>query len=259
MFSIQSFAEIDLSKNVEVYKGEGNLTVTMARILPLDSNQALLSVTGIDHEVSGLVFKYDLTVENGNRRLTTDIAGRRYNSFVETSRWGGKVQTLYIPGKREGIHLYFDSEASEKVKPSSLLKKHKQQGKSGELSAIQLFNRAKEEKSTNAKLTQKQEKVEEACGKAINVTVDWATISDDVIKEYGIAGYCEAATNSVISLCKDEPKKAWINQSIDVISCTFGDSIKLKLENKNLLFRTATEESNQNSFVKQNLRNLINE
>jgi len=259
LFSIQAFAEINLSDNVEVYKGDGNLTVTLVRVLPLDSNQALLSVSGIDHELSGLVFNYDLTFDGDNRKLTTDIYGRRYNSFVETSSWGRKRQTLYIPGKRDGANLYFDSEASESAKPSELLKRHKEQKAAGKLSAVQLFNRSKEEKETTTALIKTQESLEKACGKSINVSVDWSTISDELIIENSVSGYCSEATSAVESLCKDKnvTKKAWIKKSIDTISCEFGESMRLKLDSKKLIFKSVIDESNQRDFVKQNLRNLI--
>lgn len=257
LFSVQAIAELNLSKNVEIYRGEGNLRVTLVRILPLDSNKALLEISGIDHELNGLVFNYDLTINDGNRRLTTDIYGRRYSSFVESKGWGGKSQSVYIPGQRDGLTLSFDSDASKAAKASSLLKKHKKQSAEGQLSAVQLFDREKEMKETNIVLENAEKELEQVCGKSIKVSVDWSSISDEVIKDYSVASYCGNASDAVISACGDATKKIWVGESIDLVSCEFSKSLKLKLTNKELIFKTAVDAANQGDFVRQNLLNLM--
>lgn len=257
LLCVPAVAEINLSENVEVYRGDGNLVVTLVRVLPLEKNQALLEISGIDHELSGLVFNYDLIVSNGIRRLTTNLYGRRYTSFAESKIWGGKRTTLYLPGQRDGFPLSFDSKASKAVKPSSLSKRHKNQTAAGTLSAVQTFDRDREIKEINTALESTQNELQEACGKAISVSVDWDSISDDTIKGYSVASYCGAVSDAVVNACTDETKKAWVGESIDLISCQFSKSIKLKLVNKELMFKTAVDASNQDDFVKQNLLNLM--
>lgn len=257
LLSAQAFAQSDVSDNLEVYRGEGNLTATLVRILPLESNQALLKISGIDHELSGLVLKYDVTMNDGNRRLTTDLYGRRYSAFVESKNWGGKSQSLYLSGQRDGFALRFDAEASKATKSSDLLKEHKKQDADGKLAAVKFFNRDKEVKEINTAIEKIENELEQTCGKAIKVNVDWESISDDIIKEYSVSGYCANASDAIESACGDEKKKAWVTESIDSISCKFSDAIKLKLQDKELIFNTATDAPNQGDFVRQNLLNLM--
>ena len=256
-FSIHAFADIDVSKNVEVYQGEGNLKVTVVRVLPLESNKALLEVSGIDHELADLVFMYDLKLHDGNRRLTTQIYGRSYNSFVESSGWSSKNQVLYMPGVRDGFDLVFDSEASDNAKSSSIVKRHKKQVASGKLAAISEFSRSREQASINASILKKEQRLESSCGKAVKLNVNWESISDDTIKAHSVSAYCGEAVDIISSFCGKDDKKAWVVDSIDAISCEFGDSLRLKLESKNLIFKTVVDEPNQADFIRQNLRNIM--
>ena len=259
-FIANVFADtLKVSENIEVYSGDKNLKVSVVRILPLESNKALLMVSGIDHELNKIVFEYDIATDGGHRRFKTQLAGRDYYALVESSRWGSKYQTFHLPNSKanEEIYLSFDEELSSKADAQELLKKHLKQESEGLLAKLQEFNRENENSNVSKKLEKQQTIINETCPNPITLSIDLDSISDDVIKKYSVALYCGNAFDQVVRLCKSDESKTWVTSNINSIECRFGQKLRLRLDDKKLHYQTYPEGPNQRDFVKQNLINIM--
>lgn len=251
-----SFAALKLSDNIEVYRGEGNLRVAVVRLLPLEDNQALVRISGIDHELNGLVIQHSVDTRDSNRRFMTKMHGRDFSTLVETTSWSYKSITLYLYGERKGLSLAFDQEGSKAINADELSNAHIRQASEGLLAKVQNFDRDMEIQVANERVSNIESKIAEACNTDIDLKIDWSSVSDDMIKELSVVGYCSSAMNRVNEICSDDSGKAWVKKSISSVSCEFSDKLKLDLVGKKLRFKTTPDAANQSDFVKYNLMNL---
>lgn len=252
-----SYADIEVSENVEVYIGDGNLTVTLVRTLPLDANKALMRISGIDHELNDIVFLYDVAKNDNGRRLTTKLSGRQYTPFIESQRWGRASQELYLSGNRNPIPLGFDRDASGSADTSSLVTAYQEQASSGKLKSLQQFNRKAEIAETEEEISKQTAGLQKKCGKELPIKVEWSDISDDTMLKFSVSGYCGSVFEGLDQTCSTDEGKAWVTNNVDAIACSFGPKMRLELDQKTLMFMSETNTPNQRDFVRYNLMNLM--
>jgi hypothetical protein len=248
-------ATIELSKNVRVYKGDEGLSVVVASVMPKSENKAVVVVRGADSEIDDVAIVTAVEDVGRGSNLKMTWHGREWS--VVTSReswWGGKQLEVWAPGVGSRA-VFYDEAASKKESAKTL--EAKVASDKAKVEALARFDRRQEEKAEEDALAKVVDGAAKACGKRVDMRIDWSNISDDMLKKYDISGYCGAALSNLASLCADAKLAAVVKKKVERASCKFGDSLSLTVQGGELAWRTAGEAPNQDAFVSNNLKNLL--
>ena len=129
--AVSVFANVsEVSENIEVFKCDRNLKVSLTRILPLEKNKALMMISGIEHKLNNIVLKYDIETNGNYKRFKTQFEGSDIFTLVDSVQ-GSEHPSLSLPGIKSKLYLSFDNDLSSNASSAELLKKHQQQKSEG--------------------------------------------------------------------------------------------------------------------------------
>jgi len=213
----QAYTKSDV-KETFVFTGPDRVA---ADVLDLKGGKALVRVRGVEGVFSGKVLLHKKQYDHDkNPRYTTQYRGRGWNTLSRGKSWGRYSWTIYVPGIRDGIHVALDEKAGKKLDVGKLLALQQRQDKSGELRAIMVFNRKREQKENDEVLAKELKRVRAKCGGAPAFTIDWSKVSDDDIKSYSIGSYCGAAAEAMVRICgKGKAAAAAIRSAVRSVTC----------------------------------------
>ena len=250
--SAQSFA-LDLAKYpIELSSGDG---VNVVIAPTIDKKQALVKVTGINHEIDGVTFLTDFKPHGSNNayKYTFDGTERSLVSVEEGYRCCS--YTLYVPETREGIYLSAKEESNPAI-VADLKAQYETQLSKGIQVKLATFDREKHLAYQQEKIVDANNDMLKQCGVKVETTIDWKTIDDKTLQTYAVGAYCAQVANEMASMCEsDEGFKNKIAK-IKAIECDFSDELKLRQTNETLTFKTAPKAPNQPQFIKAYLLNL---
>jgi hypothetical protein len=83
----------------------------------------------------------------------------------------------------------------------------------------------------------------------VSTTVDWKSVSDEVIKRYSISSYCSSPLTALRQLCDSAVARKIIKAKVKRLSCQFGAEQKLELQGDLVRWTTAQDASNQEEFA----------
>lgn len=119
-------ARPEMGKVCSVYSGEG-IYVTTCRIGPEKNSEALVGVTGVDHQWNGRLFKAKVIRNNANFDYEIQADGKPYHIFIYRDNGGYSVYLKnYGSGKTEQ-RVTYDKWESQRCKPEYLLTEYLEQ------------------------------------------------------------------------------------------------------------------------------------
>lgn len=129
-FSVQTFAadkaRPEIGPEVKAYSSHDSANVWVLRIGARADNQALVQITGIDHDLNGKIEKYQVEKTDKDTRYVTQINGQRYVLLRIGSGFG--FGELYLPGEKKEIFVSYDKGLSSAGNPEHFLTDYLNQG-----------------------------------------------------------------------------------------------------------------------------------
>ncbi|WP_239576462.1 hypothetical protein [Archangium primigenium] len=236
----------------KVFTGSDGEQVAVIPLTPEDEKKAILLVQGTDTELDGKVLPHDIEKNGEDTRYVTQWHGRRYATLYLSVSGGGSRRKYYlhIPGRRDSTSVSFDDKRSQGLKPEDVYATYQKQKSSGSTAKWMAFDRKAEQELIDKGLASSVASMNEACGSQSAVKVDWATVTDEHIKERSMSGYCGVPLDSLRRLCGQsaEAKKIVQAKAKEVV-CRVGGALALEQAPGRLTWTTALEASNQEDFA----------
>ncbi len=233
----------------KVFSGPEGERVAVVPLSPVESKKALLHVQGTDSELDGKVLPYEVHESGDDVRYTTQRQGRGYSTLVVRSSGGRRRYTLYVPNRRDGITVSFDEARTNTLKAEEVYALHQKQQADGTLTRLMAFDRKGEMAGAEQTLAESVKSLNAACGTSVKATIDWSSISDELLKTYSIPSYCGSPLESLSKLCASAEGKKAIQAQAREFTCRFGDALKLEVQAGRVSWTTAKDAANQEEFA----------
>ena len=236
--------------NGKVYVGANGVTVTTvparASGAPAD-HKILVAVAGTGSPFDGKLIPHEVTDDGDRIDYQTTYHGRRWITLAVRSQ----VMSLNVPGRRDSTGLRFDEKKTAALKTDPLYAAYAQQQADGSLKALMAFDRKGETAQRDKELLESAGEVAKLCGSQPAVKVDWASFSDEDIKDLSIASYCGEPLETMRRMCdgSNEAKKTFAAR-IKTFSCAMGTSMQLELAGTTLTWTTARNATNIGAFAR---------
>lgn len=242
----------------KVFSGPDGLEVDLVWLKPRASNRVLVRVTGGTSPFEGKVLVHTFE-DRGAQRLTTQWRGRAWTTVVGSARLGGQGLSweVYVPGRRDGLQIIFDKQATASLRIDSLLADYVAQRDSGALAELARFDRLAEQRQQDQEYAALAAEAAQSCGLTVTGQIDWASVSDDVLKRFSVASYCGGPLAALRRGCAEEAGFKRRLLGPQVIRCRFGDGLALELTGGHLLFTTAVDAANQEDWARERLHTLL--
>ncbi|MDB4977748.1 MAG: hypothetical protein JWN48_6089 [Myxococcaceae bacterium] len=192
---------------------------------------ALVQVLGLPSELTGKVLAYQ-RVQNGERlEYQTKWHGGDLYALVQErdASWHA-----YIPGSPSGYELSYAEDKSSSIDATAIQRTHQAQQKSGELDALQRFDREAAQKSAEQALAEASASTSETCGKTLAPGIAWGSVSDAQLLDKSVSGYCESILSGLKRLCEATVGKLFVGQHVNAVECALDGDNSLKLEAQKL-------------------------
>ncbi|WPB81017.1 hypothetical protein KYC5002_18015 [Archangium violaceum] len=243
----QAAAPVEAGK---VFSGKEGELVAVVPLSPVESKKALLRVQGTGSELDGKALPYDVRESGDYVYYTTEIRGRSFSTLIARPASGGtRSYTLNLPGKRDGISVSYDDDRTKALKGEEVYALHQKQKADGTLTKLMAFDRKAEVAEAEASLAEPVKSMNAKCGTSVKVAIDWNSISDELLKSYSIASYCESPFDALETLCATPEGKKAVLAHVKDVSCRFGDALKLEVQAGRVAWTTAKDASNQETFA----------
>lgn len=238
----------------KVYSGPEGESVAIIPLTGAESQggkQYLLHVQGTGSEFDGKALPHALYEFDGHANYFTQYRGDDYTTVAMRNR-GGKRYELNAPGLKDGVNVTFDEKRTQALKADEVYALYQKQKADGTLGKLSAFNRKQRETDQEQGLADELKAVNAACGAKLSATVDWKSVSDDVIKKYSISSYCGSPLSALRSLCESAAvARKIIPAKVKKVSCQFGPELKLELQGDTASWTTSVDASNQEDFARK--------
>jgi len=250
--SHKSFS-LELAKYpIELSSGQGTNVI----IAPTtDKKQALVKVTGINHDIDGIVFLTDLKPHGSNSAYKYTFDGTERSLVSVDNGYRCCSYTLYIPDTRDGTYLSKKEESNPAI-VEDLKAQYEQQLTKGIQVELANFNREKHLKYQQKNISAANDLVNKQCGLKIKTNLNWESISDANLKEYAVGSYCAQVAKEMAYMCENSQNFKNDIAQFNNIECKFTDELKLRKNGNTIIFKTAPKAPNQGEFIKSYLLNL---
>jgi len=252
LISHKSFA-LELAKYpIELSSGQGTNVV----IAPTtDKKQALVKVTGINHDIDGIVFLTDLKPHGSNNAYKYTYDGSERSLISVDDGYRCCSYTLYIPDTRDGTYLSKKEESNPAI-VEDLKAQYEQQLAKGIQGELAKFNRGKHLGYQQKNISAANDEVNKQCGLKIKTTLNWESLNDANLKEYAVGSFCAQVAKEMAYMCEDNQNFKSDIAQFNTIECTFTDELKLRKNGNTIIFKTTPKAPNQREFIKSYLLNL---
>jgi hypothetical protein len=246
-------AALELAKHPQAFDAGQGVSLILAP--SADGRQALVQVRGINHPLDEVVFLTQVR-ELGHEQsdFAIRLDGRDYNLLNRRRAWGGESYQLNLPDT-PGFELGYDQAQTQALNLDELLALYQRQERAGLQARFAAFDRKKRLQDYSQRLQQMDREASQACDTPLATRVDWNAIDDERLMSLSVPHFCGEVVRQIAYLCeRAAPYKAEA-RSIKGVECRFGEAMKLREENGQLLFTTRKDEPNQGDFINAILRN----
>jgi hypothetical protein len=241
----------------KVFSGQEGEQVAVIPLTPVEGKKFLLHVQGTGSELDGKVLPYEVWESGSELGYSTELRGRSYSTLVVRSRGERRSYSLNVPGRRDGISVTFDEARTKALKADEVYALHQKQQADGTLTRLMAFDQKAERAQAEQALAESVKSLDAACGGSLTMTIDWATIPDELLKKYSISSYCESPLEAMRKLCETPEGKKAIQVQAKALTCRFGEALKLEVQAGKMTWTTAKDAANQEEFAtKYLLENL---
>jgi hypothetical protein len=242
-----------------VYVGGDGVTISVVPLKPRTDNKALVRVTG-----SGTVFDDKVIPhergdgDRGKVSYSTTFHGRSWYTITVPSAADARPIPIYLPGRRD-VTVKLDERKSADLKLDDVYRAYQKQQADGTLKALAAFNRPEETARHEKQLAADAgDSFAKRCAYKLPVKINWASFSDDDIKELSIASYCGEPLDAMARLCEDSPEaRRTIAGAIKSFSCTMGPAMQLDVAGTTLNWTTSRSARNMGDFARKFLEKKL--
>jgi hypothetical protein len=238
-------------------EGESVAVIPLNAAGPKGEKQVLLSVQGTDSEFDGKTLLHVAYEQSKGVDYITQYKGEDFYTLVVRDNYGSKKYELWVPGRNKAIIVGFDDKRTKALEAEDAYEQYEKLKKDGTLGRLAAFNRKDRETDQQQGFTDVVKAMNQACGTQVAATIDWKSVTDDVIKKYSVSSYCGGPLESLRALCGSPVGKRVISAKVKKFSCQFGPELKLELNGDAVRFTTQQDASNQEEyatkFFKENL------
>jgi hypothetical protein len=219
-----------------------------------DTPRVALLVEGTMTKLDGRV-RLLLVKEQGRGAdfVTVDPKGKEGGiALLSREVWSStRSFTLTVPGRRDGIAVYWNPKRSEKVDTTRILNRLllRRLGKPGA--------RGELDKQDQQAVAQAAQSAGAACKTTIKAELQARSFNDQAHKVLDVGAACSAALKAIESLCDDDVGRGAVKQKIKTVSCSLGTSPAVELRGGKVLFTTALDTPGQEDWVKEQLLNKL--
>jgi hypothetical protein len=238
-------------ESAKVFAGPEGMKLTLLR---LSGDPALLIyVQGSESRYEGKVLPFTAEEEGGRTRYWTEVDGRPRAPFHVVNTRGTRSYVFYMDSGEE-LSLRYDEKATEALKPGEILERYERQKKDGSLARFAAFDRPAAITRAQAGVAEKLDATKEKCGgHAFPLEIGWASLPDDFLKRYSVAGYCGIPHDVLWKLCESPSVREALKANIQSVTCTVGEKQDLTLDKGVLRWTTAVDAPNQEDFARKAL------
>ena len=242
----------------KVFASGDGVTIAVVPLKPRSDNKALVRVTG-----SGTVFDDKVMLheredrDGGKVAYATTFHGRAWYTISPPPAPEARFP-IYLPGRRD-VTVKYDARKSAELKVDDVYRAYQKQQADGTLKALAAFNR-KEETGRHEKQLAESTGAEFAkkCGYKLPVTIDWASFSDDDVKELSISSYCGEPVDTMARLCEDSGEaRRTITAAIKTFTCKMGPEMQLDVAGTALNWTTSRSARNMGEFARKVLEKKL--
>jgi hypothetical protein len=238
----------------KVYAGPEGESVAVIPLTEPDAQggkQFLLYVQGTGSLFDGKALLHTIYEFDKNANYLTQYRGESYVTLAMRDR-GNKRYELSAPGMKDSLAVTFDEKRTQALKADDIYALYQKQKADGTLGKLAAFNRKERETGHEQGLADELKAMNEKCGTNVTATVDWKSVSDDIIKRYSISSYCGSPLSALRGLCESAAvARKIISAKVKKVSCQFGPEMKLELQGDLVRWTTATDGSNQEEFARK--------
>jgi hypothetical protein len=238
----------------KVYTGRDGESVSVVPLTtpgPKGEKQALLAVQGSNSDFDDTPMLHSVSEQDRGTSYITRYKGSDFYTLVLRESHGAKKYELWVPNHRNVIIVSDDEKHTQELKPADIYSRYEKLRDNGTLAKLMNFNREERQSSQWEGFTKVLKSMNEACGTHVEATIDWKSISDDILKQYSIASYCGNPLEALTRLCGSPVGKRIIQTKLSKYSCQFGPELKLEANAGGVNFTTQQDAANQEEFATQ--------
>jgi hypothetical protein len=248
---VPAWADAPVGKG-KVYSGSEGESVAVIPVTTKNAQgkkQALLQIQGTDSDFDDKALMAWIDDAGRGVNYVTQYKGEDYHTLVVREAYGSKSYELYVPGRLESFKVSYDEKRTEALKSADAWALYQKLTKDGTLGRMAAYNRKERETGHNQGLAEELKSLNEACGTKVTASIDWKSVSDDVIKAYSISSYCANPLSALRRLCESPAGKKAIQAKVKKLSCQFGPEMKVDIKDGTVSWTTATDAGNQEEFA----------
>jgi hypothetical protein len=233
----------------KVYSGDDGIEISIVPLAPRSKNQAIVLFKGTDSEVDGRALLHDVDGSGDRVDYRTTLHGRGYVTLFLRSSWGSRGLRLIVPGGWREVGLVYSEKKTQDLKGDAVYALYEKQNKDGSTAALQAFDRKGEEAQHDKKFAASLDSMNKACGTKVAATIDWKSVSDDLLKTHSISSFCAHPLSALERLCSSTEAKKVIQDKVKRLSCQFGKEMKLEVTGSAVAWTTEKDAANQEEFA----------
>lgn len=205
---------------------------------------ALVELDRVREDLDGAVLLAELGGSTAARSYHTKIDGRTARLLGRKNRdW-----TLYIGGP---IRLEVDQAASEALDPGELIDRHVRQRAAGRLAALARFDVEGARSEAESGLAESMARLQDSCGFAPETEIDFSGLTEEQMKRFSLASYCDAPRGAFQRACKVPELKPFVAEVAKRYTCRFGDALALDVDEGGTTFTVHFDTPNQSQWARE--------
>ena len=240
-----------------VYVGGDGVAIAVVPLKPRSDNKALVRVTGSGTAFDDKVILHERGDDGGKIAYSTTYHGRSWYTITVPSSGEARPIPIYLPGRRD-VTVKYDERKSAELKVDDVYRAYQKQQADGTLKALAAFNRKDETARHEKQLGETVDTFAKRCGYRLPVKLEWASFSDEDLKELSIASYCGEPIDAMARLCEDSAEaRRTITTAIKTFTCKIGPEMQLDLAGTSLNWTTSRSGRNMGEFARKYLEKKL--
>ncbi|WP_224372519.1 hypothetical protein [Hyalangium versicolor] len=232
-------------------EGESVAVIPLNDKSPKGDKQALIYVQGTDTDFDGKPLPAIVSEQGPRLNYITQYKGEDFYVVQVRESRGTKSYDLWVPNRRDGIRVSYDDKRTLALKADDVYSQYEKLKKDGTLTKLSAYNRPERESQQLQGFTEVVKSMNDACGTQVKATIDWKSVTDDIIKRYSIASFCGGPLESLRKLCEYKVGKKIIQAKVKTYACQFGSELKLDVKSGTVNFITQQDAPNQEEYATQ--------
>ncbi len=221
----------------QVFSAPGGEMVTLVPLMPAESGKYLLYFQGTKDDVDGKVLLHKATPES--TEFYAHWRGREMRFFNVVRQPSGARHFLMVLNRDDVVPVQLDEARTLALKAGDVYELYQRQLADGTLSRGEQFDRKFWMESEQREFALPVKALNEACGTTVEARIDWDSISDALLNDQDISGYCAAPLEALQALCsRSEEARRTVRARVKALDCRFGETMDPRVEADKVVWTT---------------------